>query len=482
MDVSLCFDVEDYTSPPEAGMDDIPKWNAEIMTQEGVRGSFLVIGGKARSLRQRERFDVISAMAKHEIGVHTMFGSEHPTMTEAMAPLEFRDAVQLGIEREGACYRDLKEIFKVEPGSFSSHGASQVPAMHYVAGKHFDRPWLYSFVPTNSDGFCWYANCLQLRWSGIHISEAAYSNPKAVDETLARWDKLIDDMVAKGYKWSNLFLAHPLMIRARQFNDGINFPDGKTRVPYRTPELRTMDEMKIAQEQFRRVIQYIAKHPKLQVRTLFETYQKYGKRKPSITRAELKVYAEHAKEGGIPTGYMFSPGDALVALGSDLRAGKIADRNPIGDVLGPTAEPSRAPDNGFEYVGAEEIKGIASRLVDLTAKNIHLPDAVVTPSGGGRMGLPSVLAVLAEAWLQLEAGQPQKVRVPILTGRYPNGALEIEANARRAWMGWPIHDINMPLENISRQARLQSWTWKRAWDGTDTAKRFEPLKADQPID
>jgi len=93
MDVSLCFDTEDYTSPPQWGMDDIPKWLSEIMTEEGVMGSFLVIGHKARSLRERKRKDVIAAMRKHEIGLHTNFGSDHPTLAEALAPLDWHEGV-----------------------------------------------------------------------------------------------------------------------------------------------------------------------------------------------------------------------------------------------------------------------------------------------------------------------------------------------------------------------------------------------------
>jgi len=40
----LNFDVEDYTTPAAAGIDDIPKWLAEIMSEEGVIGTFFVIG------------------------------------------------------------------------------------------------------------------------------------------------------------------------------------------------------------------------------------------------------------------------------------------------------------------------------------------------------------------------------------------------------------------------------------------------------
>ena len=49
----LNFDVEDYTTPVAEGIDDIPKWLAETMSEERVTGTFFVIGEKARSLESR---------------------------------------------------------------------------------------------------------------------------------------------------------------------------------------------------------------------------------------------------------------------------------------------------------------------------------------------------------------------------------------------------------------------------------------------
>jgi hypothetical protein len=49
------FDVEDYITPESERIDDIPKWLAEIMSDEGVTGTFFVIGEKARSLEKRGR-------------------------------------------------------------------------------------------------------------------------------------------------------------------------------------------------------------------------------------------------------------------------------------------------------------------------------------------------------------------------------------------------------------------------------------------
>ena len=80
----VTFDVEDYISPESEHIDDIPKWLAEIMSEEGVTGTFFVIGEKARSFEKRGRRDVIAAMAKHDIGSHTNFGSIHPTVTEEL--------------------------------------------------------------------------------------------------------------------------------------------------------------------------------------------------------------------------------------------------------------------------------------------------------------------------------------------------------------------------------------------------------------
>ena len=82
--VVICFDVEDYITPESDSIDALPKWMAEIMTEEGVKGMFFVIGEKARSLEKRERFDVIKAMAQHDIGSHTNWGSIHPTVTEVL--------------------------------------------------------------------------------------------------------------------------------------------------------------------------------------------------------------------------------------------------------------------------------------------------------------------------------------------------------------------------------------------------------------
>src|SRR6267378_4511196 len=63
--VVLWFDTEDYILPAS---DDAALHVARFLTHEGIRGTFKIVGEKARTLQKRGRHDVIEALKKHEIG------------------------------------------------------------------------------------------------------------------------------------------------------------------------------------------------------------------------------------------------------------------------------------------------------------------------------------------------------------------------------------------------------------------------------
>ncbi len=130
----VTFDTEDYISPETEHIDDIPKWLAETMSEEGVTGTFFVIGEKARSLEKRGRRDVIAAMAKHDIGSHTNFGSIHPTVTEELEKAGWDDGVSLMSEQESAGIRELERIFGVPVKTLARHGGSYGPQLVYALG------------------------------------------------------------------------------------------------------------------------------------------------------------------------------------------------------------------------------------------------------------------------------------------------------------------------------------------------------------
>ena len=95
--VLLWFNMEDYILPQS---DDAAKRLAVFLTQQGIPATFKVVGAKARVLQQRQRQDVISAIAQHDIGYYTNTHSQHPTVAEYESNLDWGAGVEEFTRRE----------------------------------------------------------------------------------------------------------------------------------------------------------------------------------------------------------------------------------------------------------------------------------------------------------------------------------------------------------------------------------------------
>jgi peptidoglycan/xylan/chitin deacetylase (PgdA/CDA1 family) len=230
------FDVEDYTSPASEGLDDIPLWLAETMTEVGVKGTFFVIGEKARSLELRGRADVIAAMAQHDIGSHTNRGSIHPTVTEQLERAGWDDGIALMLQQEAEGIADLERIFGVPITALARHGGSYGPQLLTALGE-MGRSYVYSPFSLPGHNATWFANTLNF-----------YGEYGYFDDTYFR-DSLFEPVFeevkqrfpedAAGIDVINFFGGHPSKVRSIQFWDfnyyhGAN-PDSSG---WRTPELR----------------------------------------------------------------------------------------------------------------------------------------------------------------------------------------------------------------------------------------------------
>ncbi|MCZ7648641.1 MAG: hypothetical protein M5U26_25845 [Planctomycetota bacterium] len=75
--VIISFDTEDFIGPKA---DDALLRLATTLTAKGLRGSFCMVGEKARVLKARGRSDVFEALKPHEICFHSRDHSIHPTL------------------------------------------------------------------------------------------------------------------------------------------------------------------------------------------------------------------------------------------------------------------------------------------------------------------------------------------------------------------------------------------------------------------
>ena len=162
--VILWFDTEDYLLPAD---DDATKRLAEMLTGQGIRATFKLVGEKARVLEQRGRRDVIAALKKHDIGYHANFHSVHPAPSEYLADCGLLDGIAEFARREGGGAADVRRILGVKTlacyGQPGSSWASQTLAALQEIGVAPHGVACYvdegTHIGLNEQPF-WYANAL----------------------------------------------------------------------------------------------------------------------------------------------------------------------------------------------------------------------------------------------------------------------------------------------------------------------------------
>jgi hypothetical protein len=458
------FDVEDYTTPASEGIDDIPKWLAEIMSEEGATGTFYVIGEKARSLEARGRRDVIAAMAKHDIGSHTNFGSIHPTVTEALELADWAGGVQLMMERESAGIRDLERIFGVPVVTMGRHGGSYGPQL-VGALAALGRGFSGSPVGLPGRTAAWFCNTLNFsfQYGGYDdvfwrddLFEPAFEKIKAELPELARTREAV-----------SFFCGHPTKIRSEQFWD-FNYYAGKNTPPseWKTPVLRPLAAMETAKKNFRRLVRWLKSRDDIEVTTFRALMGLYAAQKKTLTAAELgDIAAAALRTQALSPSADFSPAEALAGLAEALavykKSGSLPKEIEAVRVFGPAEMPDASPQ--IDRLGREEILLLAETAVDHIRRTGALPANL--PVGKARLGTGSLFALFAAVFHDLAAGHLRPVYDVVPFEPYPRTNEKAAVDLIQGYKSWPVHKPELDMTRIVEQTRLQLWTLKPARRG-----------------
>src|SRR6266542_5022237 len=130
--VPLLFscDTEDYETPAS---DDAELLWAQMFARHDIRACFCVVGEEARALRDRGRWDVLDALAQHEIASHANMHSAHPTPAEYLDELSFREGAARFRTEEAPAVHDLNELLGQQPSAWCKPGNSWGPAIPFAA-------------------------------------------------------------------------------------------------------------------------------------------------------------------------------------------------------------------------------------------------------------------------------------------------------------------------------------------------------------
>ncbi len=463
MFVSLFFDVEDCVTPVS---DDIARDLAAITADHGLVADFMVVGEKARTLERRGRRDVIEALGRHEIGLHTARHSRHPTVAEYLEDKGWADGIDEAVRREGPGVEAIRQVFGRTPACWGQGGGSWGPQIH-PAMRRLGVPLIvYPATCTASSDVHWYSGVLTFGYR--HVFEGfdqLYSDEAAFAAFFRTFQATVERYLAAGFPWMGIFCAHPITVRAYEFGDVLNFSHGRETPPeaWQQPPLKTEDEYRTALASFTSLIRYIAGHPRLQVVPVGTLGRRYGGDPTHIAAAELLSYAEGAHNSpDIPADdARLSPAQAVDVLTqaiASLADGASLSALSIRHVDGPVSLP---PD----LVSGANCPWEAFRAACLNTRAYidrtgQLPAAI--DLGGTTVGIGSFCRGACEALLALAAGHTP-TQVALRPGaQVPAIAEEIARETEAGYRGWVIHKPDLDTARLLELTRLQTWTLRRA--------------------
>src|SRR5215471_16809863 len=193
--VILWFDTEDYILPAD---DDATLHLAEFLTSAKIRGTFKIVGEKARTLERRGRTDVIEALQRHEIGYHSNYHSVQPSPAMYLSPLGWDEGVAEFDRRERPGYDDVKRILGSPPSCYGQPGSSWGP-QSYGAMRKWGMP-LYLDAGSHVDldqKPCYYCGILNL-YRLAHTIRANIHQPKEYKSAEERFLQARQKLLAEG--------------------------------------------------------------------------------------------------------------------------------------------------------------------------------------------------------------------------------------------------------------------------------------------
>src|SRR5208282_6942021 len=273
--VVLWFDTEDYILPQS---DDSAKRIAVFLTQQGISGTFKVVGEKARVLQQRQRQDVISALAQHDIGYHSNYHSQHPTVAEYESNLDWDAGVEEFTRRERPGFDDVARVFRKTPVAYGQPGASWAPQAFPALEKWGVRVYLDEGKQVGLRGRpFWYGGLLNI----FNTREGQFLRPDAnwsnLDTAKARFQDAYLTLSSRKAGGVISAMFHPCEFVHQEFWDGVNFREGANPPPeqWKLPPVKTPEETEKAFQYFEGLIHFLKSFPRVQFLTATAAAEKF---------------------------------------------------------------------------------------------------------------------------------------------------------------------------------------------------------------
>ena len=451
--VMFFFDTEDFTCDES---NDAIRDTAKILTEEGVKGEYNIVGYLARELVRLNRRDVIDALKPHAIGTQTLKHSVHPTVCEQSDMEDFETAYRnvLADESEGVgmlkAAFDLQHVdYAVPPGnswSYASLYAFADLGMTFYGGGGFaeigdNHDEKSGIVPPGDRCWgMWYCNLYQLPYN--HILPLESLIPGGKDWKLPDFDQALD----RAAKLDGVvFALHPHMVLKKAHWDGPNY-SGANLVEWgkwKQVENRTQEDVAAFYRNFRAFVRRIKSDSRF---VITDTLVEKSKLKPrvAITKKDLPaIKAALEKDfGAISSPASWCVADVFQAVVELLRG-----RNP--------GVPDKV--HGFVYPPQGVTQPVVVKAGDLAEAaswmdlGTFIPPQIVV--GGAKIGPADFLFAALE--VLTTGAQEVTIKPREQLGSFKN-CPSLETVDIKG--GWIIHSPDLNGKLLDERLKLQLWT------------------------
>lgn len=272
--VILWFDTEDYILPAS---DDAALHIADWLTHEHIRGTFKVVGEKARTLERRGRMDVIAALKKHEIGYHSNWHSTQPTPAMYLSNLDWDEGVAEFDRRERPGFDDVARIFGQKPTCYGQPGSSWGP-QSFGALRSWGVPvYLDGGGHVGLNGKPHYYGGLLTLYKLEHMIRADLKGGRdALSNAENRFAAARQALLAEGGGVVSI-IYHPCEFVHKEFWDGVNFRGGANppREQWKLPPMKTPEQTQAAFDMFEEYVRFMKRFPDVRFITASEAAALY---------------------------------------------------------------------------------------------------------------------------------------------------------------------------------------------------------------
>lgn len=451
--VMFFFDTEDFTCNESS---DAIVETAKILTEEGVRGEYNIVGYLARELVRQDRRDVIDAMKRHAVGTQTLKHSVHPTICERSDMEDYATAYANVLADEAEGVGMLKAAFglshidyAVPPGnswSYASLYAFADLGMTFYGGGGFayageGEECKEGIVPPGNRRWgMWYCNLYQLPYDYLMELEALI--PEGKDWQLPDFDRVLDQAAKLD---GVVFALHPHLVIKRAHWDGVNYL-GKNHVEWgkwKQIENRSPEVIAGFYRNFRAFVKRIKADSRFRFTDTIVEKEKLKKR-VAITAAELPAIraALERELGAVSVPHSWCVYDVFQAVAALLRG---EEAYLPGKAYGFLERPQGV--RKATRVKAEDLRSAAARL----PRQGFLPSVIEV--GGGKLGPADFLMAALEV---LTTGAAEVTVVPReQLGSFGNAPSLAKVDIKS---GWCIHSPDLNGKLLDERLKLQLWT------------------------